>query len=189
MSLPINGPISMNEIHIAAGGIGGTEVSLNDTDVRNLAEIPTSFTQISFSDFYGKGASGVRFDPERFILSQTSPDRAVGNINLRPDGLILYSDERVGIREGSWIENRPEDPSIYTVVATLTSRIPPNQGIFDEHLSLNRNWNWGHTITRGFFSCRFNLTIYGANKEIALATTNVDMFLEVEGGGGFPIRR
>lgn len=187
MSIPTSGPLSIDYLHSIAGGIGGTQVSLNDSDMRQLAGIP--FGQISFSDFYGKGSSGVRFEPDHFVLTQTSPDRAVGNITLTPDGLIQYSDERLGIREGSWIENPPEDPSIYSVVATLTSKIPPSEGIFDEHLALNRNWSWGHTITRDFFSCQFNLSIYGADKKTALATTNVDIFLEVEGGDGIIIRR
>jgi len=51
MPLPTSGPISLNEIHIEAGGSSGTTASLNDTDIRALAGI-TSGT-ISFNDFYG----------------------------------------------------------------------------------------------------------------------------------------
>ena len=180
MSLPISGPISMDEIHIAAGGIGETEVSLNDTDVRNLAEIPTTFTEISFSDFYGKGSSGVRFDPEIFNLTQTSSDTATAMIRLRPTGVIRYTDEILGIISGSWIEEEPADPSIYTVVARLTGGEIPQEGTFDEHLPLNSRQTWSHTITRGFFSTDFELGIFGANKKIPLATTTVVMFLEVK---------
>lgn len=187
MSIPTTGPLSMDYLHSVAGGIGGTQVSLNDSDMRQLAG--KSLGQISFSDFYGKGSGNVKFNPERFILTQTSSDRAVAAITIRSDGKIQYTDERLGILEGSWIDDPPNDPSIYSIVATLTSGTPPREGIFDEHLSLNINRTWGHTITRGFFSSSFNLSIYGADKKTALATTNVDMFLEVEGGGGFPIRR
>jgi hypothetical protein len=190
MSLPISGPISMDEIHVAAGGISETEVNLNDTDVRNLAQIPTTYTEISFSDFYGKGSSGVRFNPEIFNLTQNSLKSATARIRLRTDGIIRYTDERLGTINGSWIEEEPADPSIYTAVATLTGRGIPQVGIFDEHLPLSTRQSWEHTITSGFFSTSFELSIYGANKETPLATTTVVMFLEIEGGGdGDPIKR
>ena len=189
MSLPTTGPITMDEIHVVAGGISGTEVSLNDTDIRNLAQIPTTFTEISFSDFYGKGSSGVRFDPEIFNLTQNSSTSANARIRLRPNGVIKYTDERLGLIGGTWIDEEPQDPSIYTVVATLTGKGIPQVGTFDEHLPLSTRQTWEHTITSGFFSTRFELSIYGANKETPLATTTVVMFLEIEGGGGEPIRR
>ena len=188
MSLPISGPISMDEIHIAAGGIGETEVSLNDTDVRNLAQIPTTFTEISFSDFYGKGSSGVRFDPEIFSLTQNSSKIATARIRFRPNGVIRYTDEISGLISGTWIDQEPADPSIYTVVATLTGREIPQVGTFDEHLPLSIIQTWEHTITSGIFSTRFGLSIYGANKKTPLATTTVVMLLEVQDGGGFPIK-
>lgn len=188
MSLPINGPISMDEIHIVAGGISGTEVSLNDTDVRNLAQIPTTFTEISFSDFYGKGSSGVRFEPEIFNLTQNSSTSATATIRLKPDGVIRYTDEILGLIDGSWIEELPADPSIYTVVATLTGEGIPQTGTFDKHLPLNVRQTWSHTIISGFFYTRFGLSIYGDNKETPLATTTVVMFLEVQDRQGDPIK-
>jgi hypothetical protein len=188
MSLPTIGPISMDEIHVAAGGISETEVSINDTDIRNLAGIPTNLSQISFSDFYGKGSSGVRFDPEIFNLTQNSSNRATAMIRLRSSGVIRYTDERLGTISGSWIEEEPQDPSIYTAVARLTGKEIPQQGRFDEHLPLSSRQTWSHTITSGFFSTRFELSIYGANKETPLATTTVVMFLEIE-GGELPPRR
>ena len=179
----------MDEIHVAAGGISETEVSLNATDVRNLAQIPTTFTEISFSDFYGKGSSGVRSDPEIFNLRQNSSKSATARIRLRPNGVIRYTDEILGLISGSWIDEEPQDPSIYTAVATLTGQGIPQVGTFDEHLPLSIIQTWEHTITSGFFSTRFQLSIYGANKETPLATTTVVMFLEVEGGDGAPIKR
>lgn len=37
MPVPLSGQIDMNDIHINAGGVSGTQVSLNDSDVRALA--------------------------------------------------------------------------------------------------------------------------------------------------------
>lgn len=56
MPLQGSGAISMNDIHMELGGVSGTRVSLNDTDVRALAEKSSGL--IRMSDFYGKSASG-----------------------------------------------------------------------------------------------------------------------------------
>ena len=185
MSVPASGPLSISDLHRIASKmpvLEESEVSLNDADMRELAGILKG--PISFKDFYGKGSSNIRFEPERFILTHNHQSRATTIISLMSNGIIRYSDERVGMIEGSWIEDAPKDATIYSVVATLTSKIPPNEGIFDQHLTLDRNWTWAHTITSGFYSGQFNLDIYGADKSTPIATTNVNKLLEVEGGGG-----
>ena len=55
MALPTSGPLSLNQIHIEAGGTSGATVSLNDADVRALIG-KASGAQMSFSEWYG--ASG-----------------------------------------------------------------------------------------------------------------------------------
>jgi|TARA_B110000908_G_scaffold133188_1_gene156985 hypothetical protein len=63
MALQTSGMISLNDIHIEAGGTTGTTVSLNDSDLRGLTAASgytingTSGTSIDFGDFYG--ASGI----------------------------------------------------------------------------------------------------------------------------------
>lgn len=56
MTLPATGDISIvsvnSELHIPTS----TQFSVNDTDVRTLANIPTPNTQISFNDFHSKSA-------------------------------------------------------------------------------------------------------------------------------------
>ena len=62
MALQTSGMISLNDIHIEAGGTTGTSVSINDSDLRGLTAgsgytIPTgSGTAIEFGDFYGASA-------------------------------------------------------------------------------------------------------------------------------------
>jgi hypothetical protein len=55
MALPTSGAISLNQIHVEAGGSSGSIVSINDSDVRSLIG-KASGTTSSFSQFYG--ASG-----------------------------------------------------------------------------------------------------------------------------------
>tara|TARA_B100001093_G_scaffold461265_1_gene475590 strand:+ start:511 stop:1167 length:657 start_codon:yes stop_codon:yes gene_type:complete len=55
MALPSSGAISLNEIHIEAGGSSGSQVSMNDADVRDIKEI-SSGAASSFNNFYGAKA-------------------------------------------------------------------------------------------------------------------------------------
>ncbi len=59
MALQTSGAISLNQIHVEAGGTSGTQASLNDSDIRGLTAAAgktinsTSGTEIDFADFYG----------------------------------------------------------------------------------------------------------------------------------------
>jgi len=59
MALPTSGALSLNAIHVEAGGSSGTTCSLNDTDIRGLTAASgrtinsTQGTNIDFADFYG----------------------------------------------------------------------------------------------------------------------------------------
>lgn len=64
MALPTSGTLSINQIHIEAGGTSATACSINDSDIRGLTPASgysistTSGTAIDFGDFFG--ASGVQ---------------------------------------------------------------------------------------------------------------------------------
>ena len=55
MALQSSGQISMNEMHIEAGGTSATQVGMNDSDMRALAGVPSG--QITANDFYGKSSA------------------------------------------------------------------------------------------------------------------------------------
>ncbi len=71
MVLPTNGALSLNDIHIEAGGASQTACTINDSDIRGLTPAdgktinPTSGTTISINDFYG--ASNIP-DPVARVL-------------------------------------------------------------------------------------------------------------------------
>jgi len=56
MALQSSGAISLDDIHVEAGGTTGTAVSINDTDVRDLID-SVAGTAVSFDDYYGASAS------------------------------------------------------------------------------------------------------------------------------------
>lgn len=56
MALQTSGQITLNDIHIEAGGGSGTQASINDSDIRGLIG-KASGAQMAFSEWYGASAS------------------------------------------------------------------------------------------------------------------------------------
>lgn len=56
MALQSSGQISLNDIHVEAGGTTGTSASINDTDIRGLVSA-TSGSEMTFADWYGASAT------------------------------------------------------------------------------------------------------------------------------------
>ena len=52
MALPSSGAISLNQMHVEAGGTSGSQVSLNDADIRDMID-KSSGSQMCFSEWYG----------------------------------------------------------------------------------------------------------------------------------------
>ncbi len=67
MALQSSGAISLDDIHVEAGGTTGTSVSINDSDVRGLISA-SSGAKMDLSDWYG--ASNVTFLND--LVSQTT---------------------------------------------------------------------------------------------------------------------
>lgn len=67
MALQTSGPISLNDIHVEAGGTTGTTCGLNDSDIRGLIG-KGSGVQMGFDEWYGAASepiliSGADFQP------------------------------------------------------------------------------------------------------------------------------
>jgi hypothetical protein len=56
MALPASGQITLNQIHVEAGGSSGTQASINDSDIRSLIGAVSGQSNLSFSSFYGASA-------------------------------------------------------------------------------------------------------------------------------------
>ncbi len=77
MTTPASGAISLNQLHTEAGGTSGTQVSINDADVRRLKD-GSSAASSTLSSFYDKtrylvtcvqGTSGSTFNGTGFKTS------------------------------------------------------------------------------------------------------------------------
>ena len=56
MALPSSGALSLNAIHVEAGGSSGTLASINDSDIRGLIS-KSSGAQMSFNEWYGASSN------------------------------------------------------------------------------------------------------------------------------------
>jgi|TARA_Y100000289_G_C3889465_1_gene133125 hypothetical protein len=52
MALQSSGQISLDDIHVEAGGTTGTQAAINDSDIRGLISA-SSASEMEFADFYG----------------------------------------------------------------------------------------------------------------------------------------
>ena len=55
MATPSSGAISLNEMHVEAGGSSGTTCSINDADIRLIANESSGAT-VSWNDYYSRAA-------------------------------------------------------------------------------------------------------------------------------------
>lgn len=56
MALPTSGALSLNQMHVEAGGASGTTASLNDADIRGLISKGSGAT-MSFNEWHGASSS------------------------------------------------------------------------------------------------------------------------------------
>lgn len=67
MALQNSGAISLNQIHVEAGGTSGTQASLNDADIRGLIG-KVSGASNSFNEYYG--ASAFSFATDKHLMNR-----------------------------------------------------------------------------------------------------------------------
>ena len=70
MALQTSGAISLNEIHIEAGGSSGTQASINDADIRQMINKSSGATA-SFSEYYGASSSLLSLNVSLRLSRQT----------------------------------------------------------------------------------------------------------------------
>ena len=58
MPLPSSGTISLDQMHVEAGGTSGTQCSINDSDIRDMIS-KGSGVQMSFNEWYGASAGPI----------------------------------------------------------------------------------------------------------------------------------
>lgn len=86
MALQTSGAISLDDIHVEAGGTSGTTASSNDVDIRFLiGKLP--FVSQSFSEYYGASAGtvvtvtqGIKYQTMATLLGYSSSE-SIGSVS------------------------------------------------------------------------------------------------------------
>jgi len=175
MALQSSGAISLNDIHVEAGGSSGTTASINDSDIRGLIGKASGAT-MSFSEWYGASSLDLRT-----ALS-------IGNIDnedTTEDTVTVYSGIRMD-RDGSghriygvnsllvsstnsyqWLTSigatNGDGFQIYVSATgpSVSSGSGANVGTFNTWLTMNTNRSWYlyHTGAYNGYT-RSNYTMY-----------------------------
>lgn len=163
MALQSSGAISLNEIHIEAGGETGTLVSINDADVRALIGVDAD-TEMSFDGWYGAISTttvtvtqGIK--SEQFVtyygyedgtptgsVSPTSAQGASGNLmNIKS---IYRSDSSAGtfftidVSYSSAVDADEFTSFSFTANGTLTTLLASEASTSVIVGGLGRRWSW-----------------------------------------------
>jgi len=103
MALQTSGAISLNDIHVEAGGTTGTQASINDTDIRALIAKASNST-MSFTEWYGASASTVMTVTQGTLSGQffatrgfedATPTGSVSPTNVNGSTLLQMSIKRI----------------------------------------------------------------------------------------------
>lgn len=184
MTLPTSGAISLNDIHIEAGGTTGTQAGINDADIRALIGA-ASASEIEFADFYG--ASALTIDTNGGTLSDFRLYNQVVDVYIRynTDGSVTVDKGNVGSYTNiGWAS--PTSTGIgsdYEIKATKTSGISnptgPTLGTWHS-LSSSRQWTLsvGPNSYPEVKSCTLSIEIRDAATSTVQDTASIVMEVE-----------
>ena len=116
MALPASGTLSLNEIHIEAGGTTATEAGINDTDIRGLIG-KSSGTTMSFSEWYGVGAFLTLTAQSNTIVSNSSTSITATTPSFAAGDIALVTIWKLSSSSTAY----PATPTGFTSIATATA--------------------------------------------------------------------
>ena len=181
MALQSSGAISLNQIHVEAGGTSGTQASLNDSDIRGLIS-KASGASMSFSEWYGasagqtvtvtQGTSGsVRGYQGGYGTSATYGSISPSNftVNGATLGAIYYSEATIkgqttrfffvylaGHRAKSFFTSVAESSLGTLTTASATSHVQSSSGSPNHPWTY---WTWSPSSTPANWDGSGNLTV------------------------------
>lgn len=142
MTLQASGAISLDDIHVEAGGTTGTLASINDTDIRNLIS-STPGTTVSFDDFYGAGGVVVEVGDGTVSDVVTSPASAVASITFNNNGTIAISGNSSSYSDTAWASPTGTGTGdAYEIQVTATGSGGTFTGTTGSWVALTTNKQW-----------------------------------------------
>lgn len=104
MPLQESGAISLNDIHVEAGGTSGTQASINDADIRALIGKASGAT-MSFDEWYGVSSYTSPSIPTGSISDMYSYAAGSGALKIDDGVTSTVVNQRSTSIQGSWSRN------------------------------------------------------------------------------------
>ena len=140
MTLQSSGAISLNDIHVEAGGSSGTSVGINDSDVRGLTGA-SSGASSSFSSFYGTSSTWSRI----MTVGHSGTKDSANQIMSNSTGMTKKHWDPIGSRE---------------FVGYLKGSFSPD-GLFDNGATIECLHFYSSIPIKGDFSLSFEFCLIG----------------------------
>ena len=103
MTLPASGSISLNQMHIEVGSSSGTQVSINDSDIRGLIGKGSGVT-MSFSEWYGASSftqeTQLLITPASSGIKFSNPGYSTYRQSIVPGTLGSAADNQITLDQG-----------------------------------------------------------------------------------------
>ena len=163
MALQTSGAISLNDIHVEAGGTSGTQATINDTDIRALINKASGAT-MSFSEWYGASATQVFTVTQGTLSQQYSTkrgfydDTSTGSVSpsvlnsATKTGMNIEECARVNASSGMFFQfelvyssaiSASEFTSLqFTANGTLTTLTTAESSTTSTRGGFGRRWTW-----------------------------------------------
>lgn len=164
MALQTSGTISLNDIHVEAGGSSGTQASINDSDIRGLIG-KSSGVQMAFSEWYGASnlALNTAFNPGN-VNANANAEEEFRNVTAT---FTIYRNGSTS-RPSNWLtaigSTNGDGFQVYVNYSSysVNSGTGTIFGTFNQWVTMNTNRSWGVThygyrngYTRANFRFRF----------------------------------
>lgn len=155
MALQTSGAISLNDIHVEAGGTTGTSCTLNDSDIRGLIG-KSSGAQMSFNEWYGASSSldtqtvtvgylaGGQYAPDNYGYTSSIGSISDGTFNVKSGATI---NSMVGLSTNSFNlqiagVHANSGWSYFTTDGGTTKFYRTNATFSTDSINSTTSWSW-----------------------------------------------
>ena len=165
MALQTSGAISLNDIHVEAGGTTGTAVSINDADVRGLISASAG-SEMDFTDWYGASAATVEIDNGSLSDVQLG-GLASAEFRLNTNGTITTTGNLTSYSDTNWYEPTTTGiGSSYQVQVTASGDTSSLTGTLNSYQTISSARSW----TLETSSIQQSVTLSVSVRDVATST-------------------